>query len=115
MTRLLDETPFTFQSRAYLAHRVVEGLGQDTQRRSPFAGLARGGEGEGIERERVRELEVPAGEPSVFLGLQGPDSFWLGGLADLPANQPLIDALKPPDEETMELLRAAGYVDDDEG
>ncbi len=51
------------------------------------------GEGEGIERERLRTIEIPSHDPSVFLGLTASGSFWLGSLPALPANQTLVDGL----------------------
>ena len=51
------------------------------------------GEGEGIEREQLRAIEIPAHDPSVFLGLTAAGSFWLGSLPALPANQTLVDGL----------------------
>ena len=51
------------------------------------------GEGEGVERERARAIDIPAHDPSVFLGLTGAGSFWLGSLPALPANQALVDGL----------------------
>ncbi len=51
------------------------------------------GEGEGVERERVRAIEIPAHDPSVFLGVTGAGSFWLGSLPPLDANRLLIDGL----------------------
>ncbi len=51
------------------------------------------GEGEGVDRDRVRTIEIPTGEPSVFLGLTGVGSFWLGSLPALEANQILVAGL----------------------
>ncbi len=51
------------------------------------------GEGEGVESERARTIDIPAHDPSVFLGLTGAGSFWLGSLPALPANQALVDGL----------------------
>ncbi len=51
------------------------------------------GEGDGVEPENVRAIEIPADEPSVFFGLTGADSFWLGALPPLEANQALVAGL----------------------
>ena len=51
------------------------------------------GEGQGIERDRVRAISIPVAEPSVFLGLRGADSFWLGALPPIGFNQALVDGL----------------------
>ncbi len=51
------------------------------------------GEGEGVEREKIRAIEIPVREPSVFLGLTGAGSFWLGSLPPLDANSLLVAGL----------------------
>ncbi len=51
------------------------------------------GEGEGVDPENVRAIEIGDHEPSVFLGLRGADSFWLGALPNLPPNAILIHGL----------------------
>ena len=51
------------------------------------------GEGEGIDPEKLRAIEIPVNDPSVFLGLRSAGSFWLGSLPPLDANQLLIDGL----------------------
>ncbi len=51
------------------------------------------GEGEGVEPDRVRTIDIPADEPSIFLGLTSAGSFWLGSLPALDANQALVDGL----------------------
>ncbi len=51
------------------------------------------GEGEGVESQRVRAIEIPTHDPSVFLGLTGAGSFWLGSLPPLEANRRLVDGL----------------------
>ncbi len=58
------------------------------------------GDGDGVERDRLREIDIPAHDPSVFLGLTGTGSFWLGALPPLDANQILVGGLggAPPKE-----------------
>ncbi len=51
------------------------------------------GEGEGIEGDRVRTIEIPDHDPSVFLGVTGAGGFWLGALPTLDANRTLADGL----------------------
>ncbi len=51
------------------------------------------GEGEGVERDSVRAIDIPAHDPSVFLGLTGAGSFWLGSLPPLEANRLLVEGL----------------------
>jgi hypothetical protein len=50
------------------------------------------GEGEGIDSERLRALEIESHLPSIFLGLREAGQFWLGPLPPLPANRALIEA-----------------------
>ncbi len=51
------------------------------------------GEGPEIERDAVRSINIELNKPSVFLGLRSADSFWLGALPALPANQQLAEGL----------------------
>lgn len=51
------------------------------------------GDGEGVELEAVRGVDLEAQKPSVFAGLKDPSSFWLGPLPPLPSNQQLSQAL----------------------
>ena len=51
------------------------------------------GEGEEVEDQKVRGIVLPAHDPSVFLGLTEPASFWLGALPKLDANRLLVDGL----------------------
>lgn len=51
------------------------------------------GEGEGVQKEHVRGVEIATNEPSVFLGLLQGSPLWLGPLPPLPANQKLIRGL----------------------
>lgn len=78
-------------SKPYLKRRILL-----IQRREAIVGWR--GEGGGVDREKVRAIEIPAGEPSVFLTLQQGTDFWLGPLAPLPAHRSLVDALetRPP-------------------
>lgn len=62
------------------------------------------GEGEGIDRESVRGIEIPISEPSVFLGLTESTSFWLGPLPTLPANQALVRGLGRPSPKECVVL-----------
>lgn len=53
------------------------------------------GEGEGMDPEMVRGIEIKADEPSIFLGINE-SSFWLGPLPRLPPNESLILGLDGP-------------------
>lgn len=48
------------------------------------------GDGDGVVEEAVRAIEIPAQQPSVFLGLVQGGSFWLGALPELAANRGLV-------------------------
>lgn len=53
---------------------------------------------------RIRELDMETSVPSIFFGLQEPDSFWLGPLPMLPANGDLLKALGgPPPKDCLVL------------
>jgi hypothetical protein len=51
------------------------------------------GEGQGVQKENVRGVEIATTEPSVFLGLLQGSPLWLGPLPSLPANQKLVRGL----------------------
>jgi hypothetical protein len=51
------------------------------------------GEGPGVAPEKVRTIDIGTKEPSIFLSVQQPSSFWLGPLPPLPPNQRLLDGL----------------------
>ncbi len=58
------------------------------------------GDGEGIDPESIRAIEIPSGDPSVFYALLQGQSFWLGSLPPMPRNSELVFALggdPPPD------------------
>lgn len=61
------------------------------------------GEGDGVDGARVRALEIPAEEPSVFLTLLQGTKFWLGALAPLPAHQRLVESLGDPPKDCLVL------------
>jgi len=48
------------------------------------------GEGERVDEASVRAISIPVTEPSVFLGLDQGQSFWLGTLPPMPRNQELV-------------------------
>ncbi len=54
------------------------------------------GEGPGVERDRVRSINIELSKPSVFLGLRSAESFWLGALPELPANLMVAEGLGGP-------------------
>jgi hypothetical protein len=58
------------------------------------------GEGEGVVDGRIRTIEVPLSDPSVFAGLSQGTPFWLGPLPRMARNQELVRALggRPPPE-----------------
>lgn len=51
------------------------------------------GEGEGLQPHAIRSISIPAGEPSVFLGLLQGSEFWLGPLPDMTHNARLVEGL----------------------
>lgn len=73
-------------SRPYLGRRILL-----VRRKDHIVGWR--GEGSGIDVEMVRAIEIPAGEPSVFVTFSQGSDFWLGTLAPLAAHRSLIDAL----------------------
>jgi hypothetical protein len=48
------------------------------------------GEGDGVSTAKVRSIEIPLAEPSVFVGLTQGAGFWLGPLAPMPRNVEII-------------------------
>ncbi|MFV2071327.1 MAG: hypothetical protein ACC742_01560 [Thermoanaerobaculales bacterium] len=51
------------------------------------------GEGDGIDPSKVRAIDIPLAEPSVFVGLTHGAEFWLGPLPTMPRNLEIVLAL----------------------
>jgi hypothetical protein len=49
--------------------------------------------GDGIERDRVRAVQIPRDLPSVFDALGGGSGYYLGEIEDLPGNELLVQAM----------------------
>lgn len=62
------------------------------------------GEGTELEDEAIRAIEIPQGEPSVFVALMQGTPFWLGPLPPMPRNQELIFAMGPPEPMNCMIL-----------
>ncbi len=65
------------------------------------------GEGQGIDPQRVRAIEIAAHEPSVFFSVQSPESFWLGPLPALKPNLALQQGLGEPSPKSCLVLPVA--------
>lgn len=61
------------------------------------------GEGEDVDRERIRALELSKDDPSVFQNLTQGTSFWLGALTPSPAHRRLIESLGSPPTDCVVL------------
>lgn len=62
------------------------------------------GAGEGLDEQRIRELDLDEKAPSIFAGLRDAGSFWLGPLPPLPANRQLVEAMGgPPPKDCLAL------------
>lgn len=48
------------------------------------------GEGDGVNEFKVRAIEIPLAEPSVFVGLTQGAGFWLGPLPTMPRNVEIV-------------------------
>jgi hypothetical protein len=48
------------------------------------------GEGEGVNEFKVRAIEIPLSDPSVFVGLTQGAGFWLGPLPTMPRNVEIV-------------------------
>lgn len=75
--------------RPYLRRRLLL-----IHRKENLAGWR--GEGGAIDRDKVRALEIPVDEPSVFRSLLQGTSFWLGPLVPSPVHERLIASLGGP-------------------
>jgi hypothetical protein len=56
-----------------------------------ISGLA--GAGKGIDASRIPAIEIPWGEPSVFLNVRLSRAFYLGALPPLPRHRPIAEAM----------------------
>jgi hypothetical protein len=87
---LLGFTGLYFQRRALLVARKDKIVGWRA-------------EGEGVSEPKLRDFDLDARVPSVFLGLREAENFWLGPLPQLPANQALMAALGGPAKDCLVL------------
>jgi hypothetical protein len=64
-----------------------------------ISGLA--GAGKGVDTVRVGAIEIPWGEPSVFLNVRLSRAFYLGALPPLPRHRPIAEAMGRAAEECV--------------
>lgn len=91
-----DRGAVVAQAAAALARRFprVAVFGSKPDR---IAGLTGGGTG--IDPSRIAAIEVPWGDPSVFLNVRLSRAFYLGALPPLPRHRPIADAMGRWSEE----------------
>ncbi|MGE5277034.1 MAG: hypothetical protein ACM3SU_08570 [Acidobacteriota bacterium] len=85
-----DRAAVVAESLAALARRFPRAalFGSKPDR---VSGLASGGAG--IDPSRIRSVEIPWKEPSVFLNVRLSRSFYLGALPPLPRHRPIAEAM----------------------
>jgi len=51
------------------------------------------GEGDGVDRTRIRKISIPLSDPSVFVGLTQGTELWLGPIPEMPRNMDFVAGL----------------------